>query len=163
MAVDVTVNKRRSRRRICIWSSCHFFSTTTTALLPPSLYPLFNKRALVVIAQSGTTSLLIQMSNNAAAGPNTHMQTGTHTHTGLRLTLHMEIHIIDLSSALPSSSHTPFFIFNEWLVDLAGRYKYVSIKQRQGSVLTCVWNGQTAVEAKTYNLMFARDVWWRFL
>lgn len=129
----------------CICSFCHFLHRFIlrflgTILLPPSLHPLFNKRALVVIAQSGTTSLLIQMSNNAAAAP-THTCKYTYTHTGCRLSLHVQIHIIDLSPTLPSLSHAPFFIFNEWIVDLAARYRYVSIKCRQGSVLTHMCTG----------------------
>lgn len=97
----------------------------------------------MVIAQSGTTSLLIQMSNNAAAPP-IHTCKHTHAHTGWRLSLHMQIHIIDLSPSLPSPSHAPFFIFNEWLVDLAARYRYVSIKRRRGSVLIWTWSGRGA-------------------
>lgn len=81
----ITTNKYKIS---CICSSCHFLhlfiryslSTRATILLP-FLNSLFNKRALVVIALSGTTSLLIQMSNNAAA-PTTHTCKHTCTQGG---------------------------------------------------------------------------------
>lgn len=40
----------------------------------------------------------------------------------VRLSLHMQIYIIDLSPALAAHSHILFFIFNEGLVDLAAQY-----------------------------------------
>lgn len=114
-----------------------FLNTRTTILLPPSLHRLFNKRALVVIAQSGT-SLFIQMSNNAAAPPTHIKYTYTHTQDGGSVCTCRSISLI----SLPPLPLPPYSIFHiQWVVDLAARYRYVSIKCRQGSVLTCSVRG----------------------